>query len=900
MSSKVISLLSSDDESDNDTGIAITKARKGAQETSTYASRPAPSATPVKKVTKKSSSLDWVIDSDSEDEVESRRLSHLITPEEALHKKSGPGGLHLEDDKPSSPRRILPFSKPNRKNTRSSSFLLHLDSSDDEDGDDWEDSLKPVFAKKGAKKPTASITTSAQPPIDEKKATIDLLQSTTTIRKRPPPSIMMKTSSNTPVVVEIVPTSAVAPTVSVVPAIPPRIPSHIIYSYPPFGSPSQRSYPDLRPIYIRAMWAYSRTLLRESYNLTKLDSLCRRIRDLALSEFPLRSLEEYNYGAASSLFDAGATGTSYPTLQSLLEKHTSSNDDVPESSLQTHRKYCSVVEAALVALLDHVEQRAAVEGGDLSGNARELLPFLSDKAQWIYLADLLPLVDERLDSTFLGIHVARQNDPDNGEAHYSLPSTRNSEFRQFELLTKTQAGTEEPYIKAHRHNKRPSYELTQKGYHKAQYIRKRTFPEPPSFYRTSQLRENDVSPSFQNCCLVVDDREGGGKTRKLHGMCNELDMRKVPYFVTTLKIGDYAFVDSTTGSVYPVIIERKSIQDIAASISDGRWVSQKRRMYQASYVLGGTDHCRLIYIIEGVVDNHELTGGAIGQVRHRVHREQLESEIEQLGRQGFEILRTNNVNGSIAKLVNLTREISQQVGDGLLHATVSYGELLQQIASIPPNANITPAVRVRPNAAKKRSMDPTSPPPNHKTRLDDVLGKKPMDERTPDVYKGWKKPELERECEKWGLTKTGSKADLIARLCGPRPPSQWLQRKQAGLYVPTRYDTCATAILVALFLHQQRQPGFKGLRKEEIIPLAEGLDISRTPFTGTGRGKFEYDGWSCMNSLTKGEAPLVITEKGGRFKLTSLNGDMSGLCLAEAMHQWCHRYGKCKCQELGF
>jgi ERCC4-type nuclease len=45
-------------------------------------------------------------------------------------------------------------------------------------------------------------------------------------------------------------------------------------------------------------------------------------------------------------------------------------------------------------------------------------------------------------------------------------------------------------------------------------------------------------------------------------------------------------------------MERKSIQDVALSIADGRWSSQKKRMYHGQYTLG-YNNCRLAYIIEG-------------------------------------------------------------------------------------------------------------------------------------------------------------------------------------------------------------------------------------------------------------------------------------------------------------
>lgn len=64
--------------------------------------------------------------------------------------------------------------------------------------------------------------------------------------------------------------------------------------------------------------------------------------------------------------------------------------------------------------------------------------------------------------------------------------------------------------------------------------------------------------------------------------------------------------------------------------------------------------------------------------------------------------------------------------------------------------------------------------------------------------------------------------------------------------------------------------------KEEIITLAENLKIPKDPFTGTGKGLFNYNGWSCMGPLWEGQLPLVYWQKGGYFKLT----DIGAICQA--------------------
>ena len=86
-------------------------------------------------------------------------------------------------------------------------------------------------------------------------------------------------------------------------------------------------------------------------------------------------------------------------------------------------------------------------------------------------------------------------------------------------------------------------------------------------------------------------------------------MTGLPYFVGNLDIGDYCFFASNR--LCPILIERKSIEDVALSLYDGRWLSQKKRMYHGLYVFG-YDCCRLVFIIEGKEEKQQMTGGYIG------------------------------------------------------------------------------------------------------------------------------------------------------------------------------------------------------------------------------------------------------------------------------------------------
>jgi hypothetical protein len=89
---------------------------------------------------------------------------------------------------------------------------------------------------------------------------------------------------------------------------------------------------------------------------------------------------------------------------------------------------------------------------------------------------------------------------------------------------------------------------------------------------------------------------------------------------------------------------------------------------------------------------------------------------------------------------------------------------------------------------------------------------------------------------------------MLQRLRGPKPPKVWLERKKKGEYVPARHDTGASALLVALYLHERsvHEEDNVGLSKEELYNKAEGLQITKNPFSGgsTQTGPYHYDGWS--------------------------------------------------------
>lgn len=88
-----------------------------------------------------------------------------------------------------------------------------------------------------------------------------------------------------------------------------------------------------------------------------------------------------------------------------------------------------------------------------------------------------------------------------------------------------------------------------------------------------------------SCSLVVD-------TRERHVYRHSVEFAEITHRSAQITTGDYAVLDAV-GNI-AVIIERKSLEDYAASIKDGRH-SNKEKLIRLRAEVG----CRIMYIIEG-------------------------------------------------------------------------------------------------------------------------------------------------------------------------------------------------------------------------------------------------------------------------------------------------------------
>jgi crossover junction endonuclease MUS81 len=96
--------------------------------------------------------------------------------------------------------------------------------------------------------------------------------------------------------------------------------------------------------------------------------------------------------------------------------------------------------------------------------------------------------------------------------------------------------------------------------------------------------------------IVIDYRE-----KRLIQLLTE---KNIEHIVQNLEIGDIHLYNSSiinNSSIPVLIIERKEIKDLAASILDGRWREQKLRLLEATKM-----GSQIIYLIEGWNSNNNI------------------------------------------------------------------------------------------------------------------------------------------------------------------------------------------------------------------------------------------------------------------------------------------------------
>ncbi|KAI4502430.1 hypothetical protein M0802_002342 [Mischocyttarus mexicanus] len=156
--------------------------------------------------------------------------------------------------------------------------------------------------------------------------------------------------------------------------------------------------------------------------------------------------------------------------------------------------------------------------------------------------------------------------------------------------------------------------------------------------------EIQLKPNSFDIVLLVDIKEtSGGKTKPQHdATLTELKQLGVLFEVRHLKIGDFTWIAkckySNNELVLPYIVERKRLDDLSASIKDGRFHEQKFRLKQSGIP-------NLLYMIE---DHDKIirTGIPLSTL--------LQAAVNSLVQDDFIVKYTDNHQDSMSYLAILT------------------------------------------------------------------------------------------------------------------------------------------------------------------------------------------------------------------------------------------------------
>jgi len=142
--------------------------------------------------------------------------------------------------------------------------------------------------------------------------------------------------------------------------------------------------------------------------------------------------------------------------------------------------------------------------------------------------------------------------------------------------------------------------------------------------------------------IIVDTRE--------KFVFDHLNKFTYNYEISQVTIGDYAIVDTTNDKII-ASIERKTYEDLAASIKDGRY-QNKEKMISLREKTG----CQLYYIIEGTAFPSETR--RFGKIPYKV----LESAIDHLSyRDKFIVIYTENVQHTIERINRLAGSLERLI-----------------------------------------------------------------------------------------------------------------------------------------------------------------------------------------------------------------------------------------------
>uniref|UniRef100_A0A6S8W6Q1 Crossover junction endonuclease MUS81 n=1 Tax=Chaetoceros debilis TaxID=122233 RepID=A0A6S8W6Q1_9STRA len=629
-------------------------------------------------------------------------------------------------------------------------------------------------------------------------------------------------------------------------------------------------YPDIKNQCIKALIKHAKASRNILHERSSLDRSIKAINIIALHPYPIRTPEAVRSIKGVGDEMVGVLRDSYEQMK----KEKKSPYNPPKG------KYCAAAAAALVALLD----------------------FETDKKQEGVLCPLETLIE----LVNLKGHSSSRSRAifDRDIAYYLDKNTLDPGLMQIRKLC---SNGEENYVKERkRKNDCKSgvvYELLEDGRRQALALKEHASLGVISPGPFRQLASDTVDEEFGNVTVSMDFREGGGGRKRLCEMCDFFDQHQIPYVVRNLKISDYVFFVGS--KLAPVLVERKSVEDVAASLYDGRWDRQQRSMRKAQYILGGGDErkCHICYLIEGDIERKIVHGGYVGRRSWQKTPQDVKNAIASLPGLGFSVMESKTILGSLHMIMRVAKEFLWLSNNGSIDCTYTYNEFIAAVGDLSDEKGDAPIDQRHKNpsppivesgsavsAGVIRQQDSFNNEGCESVNYENESGLDELRERREEMLKLSMK-ELKERCRERDEKNSGSKSDLISQLLKKRKPEILITRSRRNQYVP-KIPSCNAAILVALHLHHE--PGTPLFSKENIMMLAEETGINKESMYGNAKSRYGYNGWSGMKDLTGGDPPLISVVK-RKYSLTTQPNGAAGVDVAKALHIMAHRHNLCRC-----
>jgi crossover junction endonuclease MUS81 len=166
--------------------------------------------------------------------------------------------------------------------------------------------------------------------------------------------------------------------------------------------------------------------------------------------------------------------------------------------------------------------------------------------------------------------------------------------------------------------------------------------------------------------FIVDTRE--------KELINILTSKNIDFKIEQLDLGDIVFKTDTEDAL---IIERKTVQDLKASICDGRWKEQKMRLLNC-----GIEKRRIMYLIEGDISKtYNISSNSI-----------IGSLINSMLRDNLKIYKTFNIQETVDFIIRLNDKLKKDMNlffkDSSQTTSKDYSAVLSKVKK----DNLTPTV----------------------------------------------------------------------------------------------------------------------------------------------------------------------------------------------------------------